>query len=275
MSKIVFKEKGHTYTQDDIPYRSVTGIVGMFEPKMDVEYWSKYKAYEALILNFSEIKSKFKGSQNPKLFEFCQLIVDDEDLELKQQEIKDMWRRDNKAAIDRGNRYHIARENRSLKNGYELNPFTGHEHVVKPRVEKVEGADNYSIHRDLYKLEDGYYPELLIFNEELRIAGQSDRVFIETIDNIRYVDVDDYKTNKKITTENRWQNLLPPLDHIPDSKFHKYELQVSFYAWMLEQFGFVVRNTAFHHFNLKYDTEYKDEEIETIVEFLRNGKNLT
>lgn len=269
MTKIVFREDGHSYTKEDIPYRSVTGVIGEFEPKMDVDYWSKYKAYESLILNFEEIKSKFHGARDPRLFEFCSMIIDDDELKAKQEEIQKLWIQDNKSAIDRGNRYHIAREKRSLTNGYELNPFTGEEVIVRPRTEKVPGADNYSIHANLYDLPDGYYPELLIFHDELRIAGQSDRVFIETIDGVRYVDIDDYKTNKKITTDNKYQKLLPPLKHIPDSKFHKYELQVSFYAWMMEQFGFVVRGTAFHHFNLKYETQYRKEDIEKIVEYLK------
>jgi hypothetical protein len=275
MSKIVFTEKEHKYKnrKTNKLYQSVTSIISKYEPKMDVEYWSKYKAYEALLPNFDALKTAVNGPRDSRLFEICARYIDDIDMLEKQNQIKKEWKDNNKAAISKGNKYHTAREKRSLSVGVEINPFTGKEFTVFVR-KSVKNADNYSLSEDLSVLEDGYYPELLIWNDKYKIAGQSDRVFIETIDGVRYVDIDDYKTNSKITTSNKFQTLLPPLNHLPDSKFHKYSLQVSMYGWMMEQFGFKVRNTSFHHFNQMYKTEYMKSDIEKILKEMNEKKKI-
>ena len=126
---------------------------------------------------------------------------------------------------------------------------------------------------DLYMLPDGYYPELLVWNEKCGIAGQADKVFLETIGNTRYVDIDDYKTNNKIKTESAYVKKLKgrvmmkkPLGHLMDCNHTHYNLQISTYAWVMEQFGFKVRNLAFHHYNKPYVLNYLKREVEMMLE---------
>ena len=59
--------------------------------------------------------------------------------------------------------------------------------------------------------------------------------------------------------------MKPPVNHLMDCNYIHYELQISMYAWMLQQFGFVPRNLAFHHLGEKIELEYRKFEVERIV----------
>jgi len=56
-----------------------------------------------------------------------------------------------------------------------------------------------------------------------------------------------------------------PIGHLMDCNYIHYELQMSMYAWMLEQFGFTVRNIAFHHLGERQDLEYRKFEVQRIL----------
>lgn len=45
----------------------------------------------------------------------------------------------------------------------------------------------------------------------------------------------DYKTNKKLTTENKYQNLLNPLFDLSESDINIYSLQLSLYKYIIEK----------------------------------------
>jgi len=100
------------------------------------------------------------------------------------------------------------------------------------------------------------------------ISGQADKVFIKTDEETgeRYVYIDDYKTNKKIKKSNYFQKMLPPLSHLDDCHYNHYRMQISTYAWMLEQFGFIIKGTAFTHFNNMYDFEYRKTDVQKVVD---------
>ena len=46
-----------------------------------------------------------------------------------------------------------------------------------------------------------------------------------------------------------------PLNDLDDCNYNHYRLQLSIYAFMLEENGYVVRNVGFHHLNnlIKFD----------------------
>ena len=56
-----------------------------------------------------------------------------------------------------------------------------------------------------------------------------------------------------------------PLKHLDDCNYNHYRLQISTYAWMLEQEGYVVRSTRFTHLNKVYDFEYMKHEVELML----------
>lgn len=87
--------------------------------------------------------------------------------------------------------------------------------------------------------------ETILWNERWSLAGMTD--LLERTGG-RSLRIYDFKTNERLEKQNRWgRYLLPPVDHLDDCNFVKYELQLSFYGLMLEAMGWTVeRLTVFH-----------------------------
>lgn len=77
--------------------------------------------------------------------------------------------------------------------------------------------------------------EQILHNKNYKLAGTTD--LIEEAKN--YHNIYDFKTSKNIDFFNAYnqQMMLPPVEHMPQCNYSRYSLQLSFYAWMLEQEG--------------------------------------
>lgn len=211
--KVIFKDSNHSYFIDGVKTRSVSSIIKEFEQPFDREYWSYNSALKRIIPDFKELKREILESvhmyryphfikPDPELiFPLMEDYIGDEQLiKATVEEVLDEWDKDNIRSTEMGTAFHLEREAESIARGYETNPWTN---VDFPIINPSKQYDNQSIHDNLADLEDGYYPELLIFNEEIRLekdpdgpkglCGQADKVWIETVDGVRYVDIDDYK----------------------------------------------------------------------------------
>lgn len=264
---IVFSKDDHRYSSYDKEYTSVSKLIAKYKNEFDKDHWSTYKALERIIPNFKDVKKGWKV-ESPEFVAHASGLVDSEELSAEVKKILKEWEKENVASIRKGNKYHERKEKKSYAQGYEINPFT--QQKVPIAYNPPEEGEKTNIVHNLYDLEDGYYPELLIWNEEKLLAGQADKVFIETVleNGIykRVIDIDDYKTNKKITKNGfKGKRMKNPLSHLQDCNYVHYNLQISLYAWMLEQFGFVPRNLSFHHFNQIYPLPYLREEVNLIV----------
>ena len=278
MAKVKFTKSSHTYEGSEGKYRSVTNIVNSFKQEFDSNFWSEYKAYEALLPNFSYLKSEYKKNtglthKDYPFLEYLSNYVPKGLLMKEKRRIRSKWNNKGQRSSRKGTAYHDDREKTSYIRGTEINPRTNTEFVVHQK-EHIDG-DNSSWTANLFDLEDGFYPELLLWNDEYRIAGQADRVFIETCGPVRFIDIGDYKTNEKLTMESyydwdtkTYQMMKPPVDHIQDCKFMHYSLQLSMYAWLLEQYGFQCRHLTLHHFNQMHEVEYLKQEIEDILAYI-------
>ena len=61
--------------------------------------------------------------------------------------------------------------------------------------------------------------------------------------------------------------MLPPISHLEDCNLNHYNLQLSLYGWMLEQFGYEVVHLEIQHADLvKEDNNWKVVK-ETVYEF--------
>jgi hypothetical protein len=420
--QIIFSKEDHRYTAGDKVYTSVSKLLSKYKNEFNQEHWSTYKALEILIPDFKTFKKGW-NIDSPDFIQYAIQHVDPNLLLIEKNKILDSWGENNLKSINKGNLYHESREAMSYDQGFEINPFNG----KKFEITEVQTGDKTNLLKDLYDLKDGFYPELLIWNEDNTIAGQADKVFIETIGDIRYIDIDDYKglaldtpiatrvsnnpnvvwaqmrninvgdivfdgngyptrvehiseihnnpcykisfsrgepiicdhehkwvitdnevrdnnlyfTDRVLTTEelynekstlkikcpvlnngfldpskNCWQDVFitkiekvptvdtkciavdspdhtylagynyikthntnrqikrsayknqkmkPPLSHLADCNYIHYNLQISFYAWMLEEFGFRVRDLSFHHFNQMYKLNYLRSEIKAIA----------
>lgn len=288
---IIFSAEEHTYKNKETgkQYTSVSKVLESFKNKFDKDYWSTYKAYEKVLgKKFKTLKKGFPPYSNDLMFHLAQ-YVDEKELIKARNEILAEWTTANKNSITRGNMYHKNQEKKSYIDGFQKNPFNNESYPVyipenlEIDSEKITSTDVYKIDQfidsekketgvqNLYELEDGFYPELLLWNDKYMIAGQADKVFIKTDKDtgIRYIDIDDYKTNKKIKTENKHQYMKSPLEYLSDCNYNHYRLQISTYAWMLEQFGFEVNNTAFTHFNKMYQFQYMRGEVKKMLKVFK------
>lgn len=292
---ITFSEKEHIYDHNGHRPVSGTGFISKFEEEFNREYFLSRGALKELVPDFAEQKKAWKYSGGRILSqEFLEHLleqVDIVDFIEGRDALAQAWVDKSELACFEGTEYHLAREHESYKRGYELNPFDGKEYpTIKKK--KIKGVDNYSLAENLYDLEDGYYPELLVFlpekikiknesgeeTEHYWLVGQEDRVFIGTDEQGRFIDCDDIKTGKK---PSKWSmrnedtgifaKLKYPVQHLMDCKHQRYELQTSLYSYMLECHGYRVRNNAYTHINELVHCEYRKKEIQDMIEYYKTN----
>lgn len=279
MMHIVFEELNHIYYTiiDDVKVKpiSVTKFIGLYKKPYLVEFWSVYTAVRlSLELERKEFSAfctkndfkfyKFDDNEKAKIAYLKSCIdgkfvknkkVNWENALIGKEYVKQVWNDKKELKGKVGTEFHEFMEKKAHEEKYE---FINDEKrdLASNAVYQTKGL-KYSV--DLTKLEDGYHSEVLlytdVFNIEggkyyLLLSGQVDKLFVETINGIRYVDIDDYKTNDKITTENSYNKLLAPVNHLEDTKLICNSLQIGLYARLLEEHGFVPRNLFFTHHDI-------------------------
>lgn len=158
-----------------------------------------------------------------------------------------LWENGKNKACDRGHVFHDHKEEILHGRGVD---------VVKRAVRMVRNQYIYpQAESNLYNLPDGIYAELQMWDDAYKLAGTGDKIHIETLGlGYRYVDIDDHKTNKRIDLRSyQFQDgshkmMLHPVGHMMDCNLTHYELQISFYAYMLEKQGFIPRTLTFTHY---------------------------
>lgn len=286
MERVVFYDKDHSYWYKGRRLISGTSFVKMFEPEFPRDYYLDRGAAKELLgdKKYKQLRDKWKSyGRKVMTNEFIDYLLDNVDpldFVSARTNLENSWDMKTEKACRKGTEYHLDRERASYENGIELNPFDEKEYTVYQKEPCPEG-DNCSLAENLYDLPDGFYPELLVHcikykGLDIDLCGQSDKVFIGTQPNgVRYVDLDDYKTNSKLKTfalrdedTGKPMTMLDPVSHLQSHHLTKYGLQLSLYGWFLEQHGFKVRNLGITHINELHKLPYYKKEIEAMVNFL-------
>lgn len=269
-----FYHKDHQYKMKGVIYTSVSSVVARYKQPFDSDFWSTYKALEKLIGydDFKEMRRVHGNYKSPQFIEWACGFVELDELKKTTEKILKEWTKERDDSIVKGHAYHDKKEKQAYGKGFEINPFT--EEKFNTIGNKPKGKDKMASTSDLYNLPDGYHPELMLWNNEYLIGGTADKVFLETKGKKRLAYLDDYKTNKKIDTENPWDKMRTPLHHLDDCNYNHYRVQIALYAWMLEQSGFTIKGTAFTHLNKKYKFSYIHMRRH-IVNMLNHFKNET
>jgi hypothetical protein len=194
---IRFIDDSHEYFNEaDESYISVSGIAKLLEQKKDWEAIKKKRA--------------------KKLGVTVDSLTED-------------WNRKKILGTQAGTIVHSKREKHLIEN-----PFTYQGVSLNKKVCRTKGDWKYSLIDN--KLENNtVYPEAMIFDHELRVAGQSDKVIV--VNNT--IHVEDYKTDKKMDRKafsNEWvsaEKLLPPVSHLDNCEFSMYSLKMSMYMYLL------------------------------------------
>lgn len=292
---VIFEEGEHKYTTlDGTEYTSVTTVIGKYKEEFDSIFWSTYKAIERFVINTKSEKEwkSLKSELNPKgivrsfdLNNLPEYISKNEILSIRNEILID-WEYEKDTACRNGTGFHKSREEEWL---------SSNKHIIEG---KSFNTGNATISKDsniplpLEELSDGIYSELTLWNNYYGVAGQADKVIIETIGKNRYIDIDDYKTNKEISLKSyynpktkRNKTMLYPLTSIMDCNYYHYKLQINTYAYLLKCAGYIPRNLTFRHysnigtkevpdymFNKLYLLEYDERSVVKMLNHFKRSK---
>ncbi len=79
-----------------------------------------------------------------------------------------------------------------------------------------------------------YRMEWEVWVEEIKLAGSIDGVFRRKSDG-KFL-IYDWKRSKEIKSDNPFGTGLPPVNHLPDTNYWHYTLQLNVYRWVLETY---------------------------------------
>lgn len=278
---VAFRESDHTYFDVRDPkktYISVTTCISDYKEKFDSDFWSKYKALEAIVgietFKSSNAKKKLLSTKiwNEIVCKEFGMNTDGLVIE-KALEIAEGYKKTAEEACAYGTAYHLQQE---LK------------FYVQPKIDlslfDKRFCGEYECKKDYYELDltHGAYPEYLIYweEEDLRISGQID-LLIKDKNDIYLID---YKTNSKgIETQSYYDHkthsykmMKYPVQGLMDcSKMH-YTLQLSFYARLLQKINpeFNIKLLLLKHCDREgvetdIELEYLPEEVDKIIKDIK------
>lgn len=205
-TRITFDEPSHTYAIDGSKYDiSCTGFVHSFFGHFDPD---------KVIVNMMRGKNWKEGNKY---------------WGMTPEAIKALWAANGKEASEAGTRMHL-----DIEHYYNASPV-GNMAVDDWTACPGPEWDYFMKYETKYRIPRGYVPyrtEWLVFKEDLRLAGSIDMVYSKPDGTVA---IYDWKRAKDIKLENEYQSGLTPVDHLPDTNYWHYTLQLNVYASMLEQ----------------------------------------
>ena len=204
---IKFHDEEHKYYMDGKRTDSVTSVIGKYKHPFDKDFWSKKKADE-------------RG--------------------ITKEEILTEWKYKADFSCERGSAFHEFAEN-YLAN--KVFPFP--EYKI---TNALGGEDNMlECKEGVYKLIDMFKKfyddshgklvpvraEVVVGDGEWGITGMIDQLFFN--EKSGKLEIWDWKTNKAIKKENKWQQFKKPLSHLDVCELNTYSLQLSFYRLIVER----------------------------------------
>jgi ATP-dependent exoDNAse (exonuclease V) beta subunit len=125
--------------------------------------------------------------------------------------------------------------------------------------------------KHLYKLEPLKF-EVRVFSKKWKIAGMIDSLFVYN----GKIFILDWKTNKSFTTDEhpkgKYERLLEPFDEHWKNHLSEYSIQLSFYALILEEWGFEVGGAYLVHIGPD-DEEAQLHKVKDMRKLLKNYLN--
>lgn len=221
--KILFREHDHVYFYEEEgirdKYTSVTTLLKGISPKDDFDKIAQ-NYFEKNVINGSlDILFKDIGKKNKLSVVECYDLWGDLDYSNYKCIVK-IWDDIKTKAAEKGTSYHLLRELEAYKDG------------AKPL--KIEG--DFKVGYDLRFLE-GYYPELILYHPFYKVSGSADVVKIYENKTFYLGDFKTYKREPKRESF-KGKRLLTPVSHLLACDLDKANLQLSIYAFILEEYGY-------------------------------------
>jgi len=184
--------------------------------------------YTSITTLLGEYKEKFNEI---RASESCVLREDGKWYGMVPAEVRKIWQDERDRSTTLGTWYHKLREDELV------------EGIQCPIVDGVK----MSLPQEL---QNGIYPEFIVYHPEYKIAGQID--YLEVRGN--KIIIRDYKTSKEIKSKSfRGKKMLGPLFSLEDHNLNHYSLQLSLYAKMLQYHNphMVVDSLVIEHVKMK------------------------
>lgn len=271
---VAFNDESHVYWDLSNPkkkYISVTTLIGKYAQPFDSEFWSKYKALEKILDTdvWKDLKKTLLNTHKITSEILDAYSVDINDLNKEQQNILDAWEAKKIESCERGTKIHSQLEHSfyGMKDDKPLQKFgIGGKFICKEGYTKLD-------------LENGVYPEYLISwstpDNVLNLAGQIDLM----IKSGNEIVLADHKTNEKIDLKGGFNvntrstaKMQYPLNTIEDSNYGHYEMQLSTYAFMLQQLHpeYEIKDLILNHYdhnmkNTLYHCIYRKDEVKRML----------
>jgi ATP-dependent exoDNAse (exonuclease V) beta subunit len=196
-SHIAFDEGPHIYTiHGDSSFTSVTTWVHNHFEKFDAD-----KIISNMMLSKNWSNNKYYG-KTPN-------------------EIKGEWDKNRDEAAAAGTQMH-----------YDIECF--YNECYKNTNSSIEFTYFMKFQRDIGSTLKPYRTEWMVYHEEYRLAGSIDMIFENPDGSLQ---IYDWKRCKEIKKINAWNKcaITPELEHLPDTNFWHYALQLNTYKKILEE----------------------------------------
>lgn len=270
--QVIYSDNSHIYfdKNDNKTYVSVTTLIHNYTNEFDSEFWSAYKALEALTdsSTFSALKKVLLATKKFDNTILHKLSIDETEFNIKRSEILQSYKSENQKSCERGTKIHAEFENAMYQN-------------PDKELKKYGFGGKFDLKKGYYKLDlvRGVYPEFLISVKSkdgiLRVAGQIDLLIKDGND----ITIIDFKTNKKIDRKSyynkntkKYECLKYPLNTIQDCNLMHYTLQLSMYAYLLQQINpdFNIKLLKLIHIDHsdkveEIEVQYMKKEVEALL----------
>lgn len=269
---VIYNDQQHVYIDktDGSYYISVTTLIHNYTNIFDSAFWSAYKALESLTddVTFAALKKVLLTTKKFDPSILHKLSIDESQFNTKREEILQSYEDGKNKSCERGTKIHAEFENSMYQN-------------PEKELKRYGLGGKFSVKKGHYRLdtEKAVYPEFLISVKSrdgvLRVAGQIDLLIKDGNDII----IIDFKTNKKIDRKSyynkstkRYECLKYPLNTIQDCNLMHYTLQLSMYAYLLQQINpdlniKMLKLIHIDHSNKveEIEVEYMKKEVEVLL----------
>lgn len=275
----IYSDEQHVYIDKASKQKciSVTTLIGKYENEFDEDFWSSYKTLEEMMDGdvWSIVREALLNKKvfNTKLLD--KYNINKDSFNKRKSEIIESYRINRETSCARGTAIHAMFEN----------AMYGNKHFDFNKYGYDELSGEYTCTKDYYKLdvERGVFPEFLISltsrDNILRVAGQVDLIIKDGND----IYIIDYKSNKKIKKTSYYDkgkksNIMMkyPLNHIQDCNFNHYQLQLSLYAYLIQQIypEYNIKGLKLIHIDhdnnqTEIECEYLKEDVERMLKHFK------